>query len=73
MRKVFFLLFVAAAMLFCACTAKDGLAESAQEGDLIFGIGIEFVDADDRILKLVYNVPLARKGTPNEWISHREI
>lgn len=31
MRKVFFLLFVAAAMLFCACTAKDGLAESAQE------------------------------------------
>ena len=31
MRKVFFLLFAAAAMLFCACMAKDDLAESAQE------------------------------------------
>lgn len=30
MKKVFFLV-LAAAMLFCACTAKDGLAESAQE------------------------------------------
>lgn len=31
MRKAFFLLFIAAAMLFCACTAKDSLAEPAQE------------------------------------------
>lgn len=31
MRKAFFLLFAAAAMLFCACTAKDGLAKPAQE------------------------------------------
>ena len=30
MKKVFFLV-LAAAMLFCACTAKDGLTESAQE------------------------------------------